>query len=172
MAYKSRFWEQSVCRFLCHRLPGSLHTPYWVAATNVPQLTPYVLTPTLKPLNSIPIFILPWNPLRCVRVYGFQLRSIKVIFICLRVVVSYRDHNLNALPAKLFNLNFHPPEVVSRWRDPQLQVSENYSDLAKWRSTVFKYFRLMSHFSFVTCLKGVFNVLIKKEKPNICDTGG
>ena len=23
------------------------------------------------------------------------------------------------------NLNFHPLEVVSRWRDPQLQVSEN-----------------------------------------------
>ena len=35
----------------------------------------------------------------------------------------------NPLPAKLFNLNFHTLEVVSRWRDPQLQVSENYSDL-------------------------------------------
>ena len=32
---------------------------------------------------------------------------------------------------KLFNLNFHPLEVLSRWRDPQLQVSENYSDLTK-----------------------------------------
>ena len=30
------------------------------------------------------------------------------------------------LPAKSFNLNFHPLEVVSRWRDPQIQVSENY----------------------------------------------
>ena len=29
------------------------------------------------------------------------------------------------LAAKLFNLNFHPLEVVSRWRDPQLQVSKN-----------------------------------------------
>ena len=37
----------------------------------------------------------------------------------------------NPLTAKLFNLNFHPLEVVSRWRDPQLQVSENYSDLTK-----------------------------------------
>ena len=35
----------------------------------------------------------------------------------------------NPLPAKLFNLNFHPLEVVLRWRDPQLQVSDNYSDL-------------------------------------------
>ena len=26
-------------------------------------------------------------------------------------------------------LNFHPPEVVSRYREPQLQVGENYSPL-------------------------------------------
>ena len=26
----------------------------------------------------------------------------------------------------LDNLNFHPLEVVSRYRDPQLQVGENY----------------------------------------------
>ena len=42
----------------------------------------------------------------------------------------------NPVTAKLFNLNFHPLEVVSSWRDPQLQVSENYSDLTKWRSTL------------------------------------
>ena len=52
----------------------------------------------------------------------------------------------NPLTAILFNPNFHPLEVVSRWRDPQLQVSENYSDLTKWRSTVFRYCWLMSHF--------------------------
>ena len=57
-------------------------------------------------------------------------------------------HLFNPLTAKLFNLNFNPLEVVSRWRDPQLQVSENYSDLTKWRSTVFKYCWLMSHFIF------------------------
>ena len=39
---------------------------------------------------------------------------------------------VNPIAAKLFNLNFHPLEVVSRWRDPQLQVSENYSDLINW----------------------------------------
>ena len=43
----------------------------------------------------------------------------------------------NPLTAKLFNLNFHP-----------LEVSENYSDLTKWRSTVFKYCWFMSHFIF------------------------
>ena len=42
------------------------------------------------------------------------------------------------LTAKLFNWNFHLFEVVSRLRDPQLQVSENYSDLTKWRSTNFE----------------------------------
>ena len=52
------------------------------------------------------------------------------------------------LTAKLFNLNFHLLEVVSRWRDPQLQVSENYSDLTNWRSTLFKSCWLMSHFIF------------------------
>ena len=61
-------------------------------------------------------------------------------------------HHLNPLTAILFNLNFHLLEVVSRWRDPQLQVSENYSDLTRWRSTVFKYCWLMSHFIF-TMLK-------------------
>ena len=54
---------------------------------------------------------------------------------------------LNHLIAKSFNLNFHPLEVVSRWRDPQIQVSKNYSDLTKWRSTLFKYCWLMSHLS-------------------------
>ena len=32
-------------------------------------------------------------------------------------------------PAKLGNLNFQPLEVVSRYRDPQPQVVENYSYL-------------------------------------------
>ena len=32
----------------------------------------------------------------------------------------------NMYLAKLNNLNFQPLEVVSRYRDPQLQVAENY----------------------------------------------
>ena len=50
----------------------------------------------------------------------------------------------NPLPTKLFNLNFHPLGVVSRERDPQFQVSENYSDLTKLRSTIFKSYRFIS----------------------------
>ena len=34
--------------------------------------------------------------------------------------------SVNAYPAKLIYLNFYPLEVVSRYRDPQLQVAENY----------------------------------------------
>ena len=55
---------------------------------------------------------------------------------------------LNPLAAKLYNLNFHPLEVVSRWRDPQLQVGENCSDLRKRRSKNFKSCWLMSLFIF------------------------
>ena len=54
----------------------------------------------------------------------------------------------NPLAAQLFNLNFHPLAVVSRRRDPQLQVSENYLDLTKWKSTLFKSCWLMSHLIF------------------------
>ena len=39
----------------------------------------------------------------------------------------------------LFYLNFHPLAVVSRYRDPQLQVSENYYYLFNLRPTVFKF---------------------------------
>ena len=60
---------------------------------------------------------------------------------------------LNPLTAKIFDLNFHPLEIASRWRDPQLQVSKNYSNLTKWRSTVFKYCWLMSY-SIFTMFKG------------------
>ena len=34
---------------------------------------------------------------------------------------------VNPQSAKLNHLNFHPLEVVPRYRDPQLQVGENYS---------------------------------------------
>ena len=64
-----------------------------------------------------------------------------------RVGLYYVKTNcFNPLTAKLFNLNFRSLEVVSRWRDPQLQVNENYSDLTKWRATHFKSCWLMSLF--------------------------
>ena len=46
------------------------------------------------------------------------------------LVMHNLDHTemyINPFPAKLNYLNFYPFEVVSRYRDPQLQVAENYS---------------------------------------------
>ena len=54
-------------------------------------------------------------------------------------------------------------EVVSCWRDPQLQVSENYSDLTKWRSTIFK-FCWFNPRLFSTCKKLICNVLKRNVK--------
>ena len=54
------------------------------------------------------------------------------------IIISDLLYHFNPLTAKLFNWNFHPPEVVSRWRDPQLQVSENYSDLTKMEVNKFQ----------------------------------
>ena len=36
---------------------------------------------------------------------------------------------INPLPAKLFYLSFHLLDVVSRYRDPQHQADENFSNL-------------------------------------------
>ena len=58
------------------------------------------------------------------------------------------------LATKLFNWNFHPLEVVSRWRDPQLQMSENYWDQSctsrLWRLSTISIFyerAVKKHFS-------------------------
>ena len=41
----------------------------------------------------------------------------------------YNITAFNPYPVKLNHLNFQPLEVVSRYRDPQLQVAENYAYL-------------------------------------------
>ena len=46
--------------------------------------------------------------------------------------------DINPYPAKLIYVNFHPLEVVSRYRDPQLQVNENYSYLFNLSTNVCK----------------------------------
>ena len=40
---------------------------------------------------------------------------------------SEMSHITNSHSAKFNNYNFHPLEAVSRYRDPQVQVGENYS---------------------------------------------
>ena len=70
------------------------------------------------------------------------------------MVYTIIGQRFNLLTAKLFNLNFHPLEVVSRWRDPQLQVSENYSDLTKYGGQLFSNIADRCHILSLTCLKG------------------
>ena len=50
----------------------------------------------------------------------------------LKSKVALRTVSFNPLAAKLSNLIFC-------LADPQLQVSENYSDLTTWRSIIFKF---------------------------------
>ena len=109
-----------------------------------------------------------WLPRQSCMCPGFEPRWSYVGFSekypCLSLIgVTIGDH-VNPLTAKLFNLNFHPLEIVSRWRDPQLQVSENYSDLTKWRSSVFKYCWFMSHFIF-NMLKRWYLILLILNLP-------
>ena len=58
-----------------------------------------------------------------------QAKIIKKSVILFRVI--------NPLTVKLFNRNFHPLEIVSRRRDPQLQVSKN-SHLTKMEVNSFQ----------------------------------
>ena len=105
----------------------------------------------------------PWEGLALIRniSYIIFLLNIEMINWCFFIYIkpslmllrfntvgASRKLTFSLLTAKLFNLNFHPPEVVSRWCDPQLQVSENYSYLTKWRSTLFKSCWSMTHFIF------------------------
>ena len=56
---------------------------------------------------------------------------------------------LNHLITKLFNWNFDHIKLwiaSARHNFKWVQVSENYSDLTKWSSIIFKYFRLNSRF--------------------------
>ena len=61
---------------------------------------------------------------------------------------------------------------MSCWRDPQLQVSENDSDLTKCRSTIFKFWLIEVTFYLQRVEKLICNMLIKMWKMNIIDTGG
>ena len=69
---------------------------------------------------------------------------------------------INPLTSKLFNCNFHPLEVVSRWRYSQLQVGENDSDFTEWSSTILKSCSLMSRLIF-KMLKNKTNITVTDD---------
>ena len=54
----------------------------------------------------------------------------------LSTVVEWDIHN--HFNAKLNNLNCHPLEIVSRCREPQVQMGENHSHLFHLRANIFK----------------------------------
>ena len=53
---------------------------------------------------------------------------------------------VNPYPAKLIYLNFYPREVVSRYRDPQLQVAENYTYMFNLSTNICKSWCLDKYF--------------------------
>ena len=62
-------------------------------------------------------------------------------------VKKYVDpRRVNPYPAKVTYLNFQPLEAVSRCRDPQLQVAENYLYLVKLGTNIVKSGCLNTHF--------------------------
>ena len=67
-----------------------------------------------------------------------HVENLFVCFFSVYTLIMFVIYLVTPSTAKLFNINIHPPEVLSRWRDPQLQVSENYSDLTKWKLHIFK----------------------------------
>ena len=79
-------------------------------------------------------------------------------------MITFKKHTfdtLNPYPANLIYFNFQPLEVVSRYRDPQPQVVENYSHLFKLRPNIYK-----SVLSLPITV--VFNRLIQLIKNDYC----
>ena len=63
---------------------------------------------------------------------------VDIMFRLLSNTISENKYLINPYrpTAKLNDLNFHLLEVVSRYRDPQLQVDENYSHLFNLRLNI------------------------------------
>ena len=56
------------------------------------------------------------------------------------------SNRMSYYPAKLLYLNFQPLEIVYRYRDPQLQVTENYCCLFNLSTNIWKSWCLDTHF--------------------------
>ena len=141
-------FEYCVCRAV------SSHSSHYPQDDLLAQFSLYGYNGNLKRHSFHSIF----STSRFVNVWS-QIKHISVIFNHFRLWIAVARHNLkrlkiqiyylsrikvtnglwsnsswlnaevNPLIAKLFDCNFHSLKVLSRWRDPQLQVSENCSDL-------------------------------------------
>ena len=83
-------------------------------------------------------------------IYSFLNESFRVsiwqinAFIYIKEIINFIS--INFYSAKLIYLSFHPLKVVSRYRDPQLQVAENYSYLLDFSTHICKSWCLETHF--------------------------
>ena len=66
----------------------------------------------------------------------------RLTLFTLRPLIQAR---INPWSAKLDNLNFHSLKVVSRYRDPQLQVGENNSYLCNLYQNIGQSEKLIAH---------------------------
>ena len=82
---------------------------------------------------------------------AFDLK--KQVYMNMYWLNTLQSWPFNSQIIQFFNLNFHPLEVVSRWRDPQHQVSENYSHLTILEVNYFQIFLIDFDVLFSTCLK-------------------
>ena len=62
------------------------------------------------------------------------------MYVCVLIMI------INPSTAKLRYFSFYPLEVVSRYRDPQLQVTEKYSHLITLSTNMCKSSCLDAHF--------------------------
>ena len=78
-------------------------------------------------------------------------------------VINNDGRSINPQSGKLNNLNFRPLEVVSRYREPQLQVDENYSCLFNFRSIICKSWCLSIHYVSNNCDLTLYPQIIQSE---------
>ena len=101
-----------------------------------------------------------------------SIRLVCVIQLILRWAkihcISLSTTDLTVLTLILLDFIFQPLEVVSRYRDPQPQVVENYSYLLNLRPNIYKMWCLDSDFILNNMLINRFNRLIKLIRNNYC----
>ena len=155
-AYKRKWTERQTC-VTSRRTDGQnkLQDVFCECVLHLPQ------TDSTPPIAQIPTFTRPlsaynWSPIilhvakhvirkswlaECrPRSKVDMINSVFNLYNRMQCLTRNFGHvcSFNPLTAKLKKKKFHPFEVVSRWRDPQLQVSENYTDLKKMEVNCFQ----------------------------------
>ena len=113
--------------------------------------TTYFYSATLSLGGDKFIFKLPTFFISCLAtaIHNFKYRYLKGNFLNLSENVNFsnlKGQLQNTKIAMLFNFNSHPLEAVSRYRDPQLQVGENYLHLSNWGTNIWKWWCSNTYF--------------------------